>query len=209
MNIDRSEALLIYTFIFTHINSEKTEEMFDEESYRSLRNFQEELSHFLVGNDVNCNVHDVVEDDHCETCEVCDEDTESDESDETDEDEDEDASDETEDENNNVEEPDTDDFLTTELLNDLSSVLVTSPTGSKITLEFEDIDEDDMVDVLLDEGSVIIESVTRLKLHGKTIEIFDGHEWHSFLIEKKLPKSWSKKVKNDVMYGFKRNEKDE
>ena len=37
----------------------------------------------------------------------------------------------------------------------------------------------------------------------------DGHEWHSFLIEKKLPKSWSKKIKNDVMYGFKRNEKDE
>ena len=199
MHIDKSQALLIYTFLFTHINSEKTEEMFDGESYISLRNFQEELRDFLVGNDVNCNIHhdDVIDDssdDHCGTCEVCDEDTEANETDSEDEDE------------PSTTLPEVDVFLTTALLNDLDAVVVTSHTGSKITLEFEDIDEDDVVDVLLDEGSVIIESAVRLKISGKAIEIFDGEEWHAFLVEKKLPKSWRKNIKNDVMYGFKKVE---
>lgn len=198
MNIDKSQALLIYTFIFTHLGSEKTEEMFDEESYNALRDLQECLSDFLIGDNTDVVVHDDETDDsseeHCGSCGDCDSC------------EDKDASDEEEDENNSVEEPEADDFLTTELLNDLSSVLVTSPTGSKITLEFEDVDEGDRVDVLLDEGSVIIQSITRLKVSGKTIEVFDGQEWHAFLMEKKFPKSWSKKIKNDVMYGFKNSE---
>ena len=202
MNIDKSQALLIYTFLFAHLGSEKTEEMFDEESYSSLRDLQERISNFLIGDNTDVVVHHDETDDsseeHCGSCDDCDSCE--------DEDEDEDASDEAEDENNSVEEPDADDFLTTELLNDLSSVLVTSPTGSKITLEFEDVDEGDRVDVLLDEGSVIIQSITRLKVSGKTIEVFDGQEWHAFLMEKKFPKSWSKKIKNDVMYGFKNSE---
>ena len=203
MNLDRTQALLVYTFLFAHLNSEKTEQMFDGESYSSLKDLQDQLRDFLVGGDVNYSRYEEESDDSaedhcdaCESCDSCDDDTEGENEDNNEDDEDEDE----------VSQPDADDFLTTGLLNDLSSVLVTSPTGSKITLEFEDIDEDDIVDVLLDEGSVIIESVNRLKVSGKTIEVFDGEEWHAFLMEKKLPKSWSKKIKNDVVYGFKKEE---
>jgi len=207
MNIDRSQALALYTFIFAHINSEKTDELFDNESFATLQDFKDQLQDYLVGGDVNyCRYTeettadaDEQDSEECGDCDGCSCDDDSDEDEESD---DEDSDDEDEGEDEETKDlPPADEFVTPGELNDLPSVLVTSPSGDKITLEFEDIDEPDLVDLLLDEGGVIIESITRIKLNGKSIEFFNGEEWHVFLLEKKLPKTWKKLMSEGTVYG--------
>ena len=83
----------------------------------------------------------------------------------------------------------------------LPPLSVTSPTGSKVSLEFEDVGES-TVDALLDEGSVILDGVSHLKVDedSKEIHLYDGSEWHSFGF-RKLPKAWVKVLNPGVLYG--------
>jgi len=101
-------------------------------------------------------------------------------------------------------------FITAEELAKLSSALVLSPTGDKISLEFEDVGEEDSVDVLLDNGSVIIDNVSSLRIivnpTATVIDFHDGEEWHDFSV-KKLPKSWLKVIKSNTVYGVGRDKK--
>ena len=101
-------------------------------------------------------------------------------------------------------------FITAEELSKLSSALVLSPTGEKISLEFEDVGEEDSVDVLLDNGSVIIDNVSALRLiitpSSTAVDFHDGEEWHVFEV-KKLPKSWSKVIESNTVYGVGRDKK--
>lgn len=206
MNINKSQALLMYTFIYSHLNSVKSEEFLDEESYEQLKDLQDQIRDFLVGKDINYSRYSEESDGLEESCfgkcdhhgVSSDEDLVKDEAHEV---ENEPAEDEEED--TNCELPEVEDYLKQEDLNELPSILVTSPTGNSITLEFENIDEEDCIDVLLDEGSVVLESACRLKLTEKTVEIFDEEECHTFLLQKKLPKSWSKSIKKNTVYGFK------
>lgn len=212
MNIDKTQALLVYTFLFAHLGSKKTEKLFDDAALESLLDFSDSLREFLVGSDVSYSRYDEESTDlshECggcgSSCEGCD-----DENDEEKDDHSDDDTDDDDDDDEPVSEksplPPVDDFVTPDELHSLPSVMVTSPTGDKITLEFEDVCEDGIVDVLLDEGSVVIESVERLKLDGKTLSLYDGDEWHSFLVQKKLPKSWTKRIKSEKIYGVKLEE---
>ncbi len=101
-------------------------------------------------------------------------------------------------------------FITAEELSKLSSALVLSPTGEKISLEFEDVGEEDSVDVLLDSGSVIIDNVSALRLiitpSSTAVDFHDGEEWHVFEV-KKLPKSWSKVIESNTVYGVGKDKK--
>lgn len=101
---------------------------------------------------------------------------------------------------NQKEEPESEDTVDPDTLAGLPSITVKSPTGSKVDLEFEDVGDESSVDVLLDEGSMIIDSVTHVKLTEKTVELYDGSEWHVFDY-KKPPKTWSKTLKANVVYG--------
>jgi hypothetical protein len=101
-------------------------------------------------------------------------------------------------------------FITAEELANLSSALVLSPAGGKISLEFEDVGEEDSVDVLLDNGSVIIDNVSSLRItvtpSTTVVDFHDGEEWHDFNV-KKLPKSWLKVIKVNTVYGVGRDKK--
>jgi hypothetical protein len=87
-----------------------------------------------------------------------------------------------------------------EKLQDLTVANVTSPTGEKVSLQFEDVDRDNAIDVLVDEGSMIIENVSSIILKKKTVEFHDGEEWHVFTY-KKIPSSWKKTFDIDSVYG--------
>jgi hypothetical protein len=78
-------------------------------------------------------------------------------------------------------------------LDRLSPVTVVTPAGDKATFEFEDVEKADSVDVLVDEGTVIISGVSRIHVTRdlKSIRLYDGQEWHDFRV-KKFPKSWTK-----------------
>jgi hypothetical protein len=96
--------------------------------------------------------------------------------------------------------PEPDEFKGPSVLAKLPAVSVTSPAGDKVTLEFEDVGDADTVDVLLDDGSVILDRVCCIKLTDKSVELFDSEECHAFQI-KKLPKTWSKVLQPGVLYG--------
>lgn len=159
------------------------------------------LFHFLTqdhGSDVSSRVHDLMNDMEDFLLSGEEEETESEqEEDALEEEQEDDVDAEEEEEDTEVE---AEDFLTPEAAGKLPPVTVTSPTGEKVTLEFEDVGEDDLVDVLIDDGSVIIDSVTQLKVTQSSVEVYDGEQWHVFAM-KRLPKSW-KAIDLDTVYGF-------
>lgn len=95
--------------------------------------------------------------------------------------------------------PDADDDVATSLLSDLPAISVTSPAGDEVTLEFEDVGDTESIDVLIDEGSVILDGVVRVRVSKHELELFTDDERHVFEV-KRLPKSWSKALKSGVVY---------
>ena len=104
--------------------------------------------------------------------------------------------------------PEVDEHLTPASLSDLPALNVTSPTGEKVTFEFEDVGSEDSIDVLVDDATLIIDGIQRVKVTSGQIELFDSSERHVFGI-KKLPKTWSKVFKTDVVYGISLEEEEE
>ena len=131
-------------------------------------------------------------------------------SDSNDEEDDDDVDDEVEVEatESDFELPEVDEHLTPASLSDLPALNVTSPTGEKVTFEFEDVGADDSVDVLVDEGTVILDNVLRVKVLADQIELFDSEEKHVFGV-KKLPKTWAKVLKVGVVYGLDASQEEE
>jgi hypothetical protein len=84
---------------------------------------------------------------------------------------------------------------------DLPPIKVMTPDGSTLSFEFEDIGEDEIVDVLIDEGSVIIEDVFKILNQTGTFQVYDGEQWHSFKVGK-LPKAWKKAFPVGTIVGF-------
>lgn len=103
------------------------------------------------------------------------------------------------DEEEDTEKLEADDTLLISDLNNLSSLRVETPDGSKATLEFEDVGDLNSIDALIDGGDVIIDSVTHIKATSSSIELFDGEEWHSYGY-KRLTKQWSDLLEVDTVY---------
>jgi hypothetical protein len=104
--------------------------------------------------------------------------------------------------------PDADEQITSFTLSDLPVLNVTSPTGEKVSFEFEDVGAEDSIDVLIDDATIIIDGIQRVKVTAGQIELFDSSERHVFGI-KKLPKTWAKVFKTDVVYGISLEEEEE
>lgn len=105
------------------------------------------------------------------------------------------------------EEPEADQYLTPVTLDSLPKLRVNTPSGEIGFLEFEDVGEDDSVDVLYDDGTIIIDSVTHLKVSGNTISAWDGDQWHDFTF-KKYSKRWESVLAKDVVFGVDRGEEE-
>lgn len=96
--------------------------------------------------------------------------------------------------------PEPDATLSISNVSSLPSLNVTTPDGSKATLEFEDVGEDSCVDALIDGGDVIVDHIVRVRASKATIDLFDGEEWHSYGY-KRLPKQWASVFSNvDFIY---------
>jgi hypothetical protein len=98
-----------------------------------------------------------------------------------------------------------DTYVSPEDAGELSPITVTSPDGSKVTLEFEDVDEHDNVDALLDDGTVILEGVSSVSFVDGSIRLYDGENLNDFKV-RKLPKSWLKLFPKGTVVGFEREE---
>lgn len=130
----------------------------------------------------------------------------------TDLDEDEEPSEEVDDDSDEdeVEQPSPDECISPSSLGELPQLCVVSPAGDKIQLEFEDVDEEEHVDALLDEGTVIIDAVSHIHVDstGKGIRLYDGSEWHHFSITK-YPKTWSKVLTPGTQYSVGKSEEED
>jgi hypothetical protein len=99
-----------------------------------------------------------------------------------------------------------DEYVTTSHANRLTPAQVKSDAGKNtMRFEFEDVDLDDAVDVLLECGDVIIDSVTAFRRSENTLSVFNG-KWSEFTIVN-LPKSW-RRFEVDKVYGFKAEEEE-
>ena len=181
MKLNKPDALFLHSLLF-HV---LTQDLGSDVSTR-LRDIMSDMEDFLLTDDAYVEI----ESDESEDQEVDDDD----DTDDADDDDDDDAEEET------SEDVKADAFLKPEDAGKLPALTVSSPTGEKVTFEFEDVGEDDLVDVLIDDGSVIIDSVTHLKVTSTSIEVYDGAEWHVFST-KRLPKTW-KNITLDTVYGF-------
>jgi len=101
-------------------------------------------------------------------------------------------------------------FVTPEAAHGLKPIFVKSPTGDKVTLEF-DITEDDQnkVDALIDDSTVIIEGITAVVCGEGKIALYDGESYHTFEIAKKLPKQWTSFFTQGSCVGFQASGEDE
>lgn len=188
MKLDKSDALMLHSILFAYVNSDGVKlEFIDVDHIASL---QERMQDFITQNL-----------DHHDDTDAEDE-TDNDDQDDDDEDEDEDDEDEDEDEDP------IDVFVSPNDISDLSPLKVTSPDGSTISLEFEDVGESDFVDALLDEGTVIIQTVSKIVVSNNCVALFDGEEWHEFKFEK-LSKSWKRFFPAAQIVGFSAGEKEE
>ena len=181
MKLSKSDALFLYGVLF-HQSSTKALGYSEEDRLQDLLN---SLSEYVLGDSTETEAddhdHDVLGD-------------ESDDVDQSDEDEDEDES------SDDEASPEAEDIVKASALASLPSITVVSPAGSKVSLEFEDIGDENSVDALLDEGSMIIDSVTHVKLNRDSVELYDSAEWHSFSF-KKPSKAWCKQLNTGVVYG--------
>lgn len=184
MKLSKSDALFLYTVMWHYKSTTSSGDEVEERLSELLGMFSE----FIMGD--NNNEEDAADEDDTaedESCQHCDDEEEALEKQE------EIAS-----------------FITAEELSKLSSALVLSPTGDKISLEFEDVGEEDSVDVLLDSGSIVIDNVSSLRItvtpSATVVDFHDGEAWHDFNV-KKLPKSWLKVIKSNTVYGVGRDKK--
>ena len=196
MRLTKEDALFLYGLLFHCAAGPGMGSAVDERVSEML----DALTEALLG---VTDEEETSEDEEEEDEEAGDED--SDDVEDTDEEESDDDDEEEEEDTEEVEEPEAADHVCPAVLAGLASLSVVSPTGTKVTLEFEDVGEDTSIDALLDEGSVIIDGVTHLMLESdsKTVRLYDGNEWHLFGV-KKLPKAWSKVLKPGIQYGLER-----
>lgn len=185
MKLDKSDALLIHSVLFAYVNARSNMDHMDVDH---LQDLQERLRDFIV-------------DDAPET----EKESDSEES-EYEEEEDDYEEDDQEEEEEEEEELKIDTYIDCSSAGELPAVSVTSPTGSKMTLEFEDVDEPDNVDVLLDNGTVIIDAVVAVRIENGLISLYSDEERHDFKVTKKVPKSWSKLFPQSQVVGFEREE---
>lgn len=184
MKLEKSDALLLHSIVFAYVNSDVSLDFVD---VQHLEDLQHRLSDYVTGSDATdpSSVPDSDDDDYEE---------EEDDYDEEDEEEDE----ETEEEEDAVEH---DFYVSCQAAGDLSPVKVVTPDGNKVSMEFEDVGDSDTVDVLVDDGTVIIDSVEAVTLSSQTISVYDGEQWHRFAV-RKAPKSWAKLFPLDKVVGF-------
>jgi hypothetical protein len=185
MKLDKSDAFLIHSVIFAYSNSDVT---FSEEDAAHLEELQSRLRDFVLQES---------EHDDCGECSH-DEEDEQDEQDEYDDDDDDDEEEDLDEEE--VEEP-IELYVTPKVASDLSQVKVEAPDGSTVSLEFEDVGEPDVVDVLIDDGAVIIDGVIKVTVSKDCIAVHDGDQWHPFKVSK-VPKMWKKTFPVDMIVGF-------
>lgn len=187
MKLTKSDALFLYTVLWNYKTSLTNSLPYDDEGKLTL--LINDLSDFVLSE--NSDDSD-------------DSDDEEDNSDDVDGDlvysNSDDEDDETYDDDEDQEEITS--FVSPSDLAALPLVVVNSPTGNKVNLEFEDVGEEETVDVLLDNGSVIIDSIESLRITSSAIDLHDGEEWHTFGI-KKLPKKWTNLLEVDTVYGVK------
>jgi hypothetical protein len=189
MKLDKSDAFLIHSVIFAYSNSDVT---FSEEDAAHLEELQSRLRDFVLQES---------EHDDCGECSH-----DEDEQDEYDEDEDDEEEDDEEEDLEEEEEEEEDEepielYVTPKVASDLSQVKVEAPDGSTVSLEFEDVGEPDVVDVLIDDGAVIIDGVIKVTVSKDCIAVHDGDQWHPFKVSK-VPKMWKKTFPVDMIVGF-------
>lgn len=191
MKLDKSDALLIHSILFAYVNARSNMDHMDVEH---LQDLQERLRDFIV-----------------DDAPVTDQGTDSEEEEEEEEyDEDDDYEDEQdesdEDEENEAEDVKIDTYVDCSSAGELPAVNVLSPDGSAMSLEFEDVDEPNNVDALLDNGTVIIEAVVAVSIENGVISLYDDEQRHDFKVVKKVPKSWNKLFPQSQVVGFEREE---
>lgn len=185
MKIDKSDAFLIHSVLFAYSNSDVT---FSEEDAQHLEELQTRLRDFVLGNEESC------EDEDC--------DHDHDDSDEYEEEEDDVEEEEDLDEEDDIP---IEFYVSPKAAAELSPMKVTAPDGSTVQLEFEDVGEADTIDVLIDDGAIIIDSVDKVIITKGTASFFDGEQWHPFRVER-LPKAWKKTFELDKVAGFRSEE---
>jgi len=186
MKLDKSDALLIHSVLFAYVNAQSNMDHMDVDH---LQDLQERLRDFIVDDDP-----------------VSEKEPDSEESEYDEEEDDYEEDDQEEEEDNEEEELKIDTYVDCSSAGELPSVSVISPDGSKMSLEFEDVDEPNNVDVLLDDGTVIIEAVVAVRLENGVISLYDDEQRHDFKVTKKVPKSWLKLFPNCQVVGFEREE---
>ena len=185
MKLSKSDALLIHSTLYMTYN---TQGVLSEDYRDQIGDILDDLSDFLIEDESDSTLpgvdHEDLTDDS--SSEVYDEDE--------DEDEDEDK-----------DEPQPEEFITGKDADELTPISVISPSGAKVSLEFEDVGEKDTVDALLDDGGIIIDSVSCVVLDRHEISLYDGESWHDFKV-RKIPKQWSKTFKAGKITGFEAGE---
>lgn len=174
MKLEKTDALLLHSVLFAYVNSNVSLEFVDVEH---LEDLFERLQDY-ISSSVQEELPEESEEDYCDSDEE-----------------------EQEDEEVEHDEPEIELHVTCQSASDLSPVEVVSPDGSKVTLEFEDVDENSVVDALIDDGNVIIEQISCVVLTDKNISLYDGEEWHDFQI-KKTPKAWKRVFPHGKHVGF-------
>ena len=176
MKLSKTDALLLHAVLFDYVKNAKGVHNVDaEDLLYALKDFLTSES-----SDDDEDGEDDVDDD----AEV---DVEHDEDEDDEEDE--------------VELPDVEGYISPAQLAELKPISVVSPAGDKVTLEFEDVGNHDSVDALVDEGTMIIEGIVRVKTSENSVDLFDGEEWHVFTC-KKVSKLWMKTLKQGIVYGL-------
>ena len=184
MKLDKSDALFIHSILFAYVNARSNMDHMDVDH---LQDLQERLRDFIV-----------------DDAPVTEQEQDTDDEDEEYEEEEDDYEDE--EEGDEEEDLKIDTYIDCSSAGELPAVSVTSPDGSKMTLEFEDVDEPNNVDALLDDGTVIIEAVVAVRLENGVISLYDDEQRHDFKVTKKVPKSWSKLFPQSQIVGFEREE---
>jgi hypothetical protein len=195
MKLSRPEAFFLHNLLF-HVST--TQISLGPKEEDDLYDIMNRLCGYVLNEQTTSEVESSFEPDEVHSSDDFLEDEDEDE-----EDEESDEDEETTDEGSvEVEVLDSDAFISPVVLADLPPIGVVSPAGDKISLEFEDVGEADSVDALLDGGTIIIDTVSQVKVAplSKALELFDGEEWHRFEV-KKFPKAWSKHLVSDTVYG--------
>lgn len=98
--------------------------------------------------------------------------------------------------------------VTPQVLEDLQAIEVIDPSGDVVNFYFDSNGSVESVDAYVDEGSVVIETVTHVKLVDNEIHVFDGDEWHFFNFNGKTPKAWKKILSDGLIYSIEHEEEE-